>query len=83
MKNILTYNINKMHPDQDVPPQDRNPYTIWYKYAHQNLNLYNKIARKYNMARLQRPLNIKSYDNGDHAHHNYHDNHSHDHHDLH
>ena len=41
-----------------VPPQDRNPYTIWYKYARQNLNLYNKIAIKYNMARLQYPLHI-------------------------
>lgn len=58
IKNILVYNINKMHPDINVPPQDRNPYTIWYKYAHQNLNLYNKIAKKYNMARLQYPLYI-------------------------
>lgn len=48
-----------MHPDDIiVPPQDRNPYTIWYKYAHQKLNLYNKIAIKYNMARLQYPLHI-------------------------
>ena len=48
-----------MHSDDiNVPPKQRNPYTIWYKYANQNLNLYNEIAIKYNMARLQRPLNI-------------------------
>jgi len=48
-----------MHLDDIViPAQDRNPYTIWYKYAHQNLNLYNTIAIKYNMARLQYPLHI-------------------------
>lgn len=42
----------------NVPPKDRNPYTIWYKYANQKLNLYNKIAIKYNMMRLYYPLNI-------------------------
>lgn len=42
----------------NVPPNKRNPYTIWYKYANQNLNLYNLIAMKYNMARLQFPLHI-------------------------
>ena len=41
-----------------IPPKQRNPYTIWYMYAHQNLNLYNSIAIKYNLARLQFPLNI-------------------------
>jgi hypothetical protein len=42
----------------NVPVNKRNPYTIWYNYAHQNLNLYNRIAIKYNMARLLAPLNI-------------------------
>lgn len=41
-----------------VPENQRNPYTIWYSYANQNLNQYNLIAIKYNMARLTRPLNI-------------------------
>jgi hypothetical protein len=42
-----------------IPPQERNPYTIWYKYANQNLNYYNHIVMKYNMARLQYPIHIK------------------------
>jgi hypothetical protein len=41
-----------------VPASQRNPYTIWYNYANQNLNTYNRIAIKYHMARLQFPLNI-------------------------
>jgi len=46
--------------DINVPQKQRNPYTIWYgiNYANQNLNLYNEISIKYNMARLQCPLNI-------------------------
>jgi hypothetical protein len=43
----------------NVPASRRNPYTIWFVYAKQNLNRYNEIAIKYNMARLQYPLNIK------------------------
>ena len=42
----------------NVPENKRNPYTIWYDYANQNLNQYNRIAIKYNMARLLAPLNI-------------------------
>ena len=45
-----------------VPENQRNPYTIWYSYANQNLNQYNLIAIKYNMARLTRPLNIDHTD---------------------
>ena len=43
----------------DVPDNQRNPYTIWFNYANQKLNLYNEIAIKYNMARLQYPLHIR------------------------
>lgn len=46
----------------NVPENQRNPYTIWYSYANQNLNQYNLIAIKYNMARLTRPLNIDHTD---------------------
>ncbi len=42
----------------NVPPSKRNPYTIWFSYANRNLNRYNQIALKYNMARLQFPPNI-------------------------
>ncbi len=42
----------------NVPENKRNPYTIWYYYANQNLNQYNRIAIKYNMARLLETLNI-------------------------
>jgi hypothetical protein len=42
----------------NVPVGQRNPYTIWYNYADQNLYLYNQIARKYHMARLQYPIHI-------------------------
>ena len=44
----------------NVPLKARNPYTIWFnpKYANQNLNMYNRIAMKYNLDRLQFPLNI-------------------------
>jgi len=42
----------------NVPAGQRNPYTIWYNYADQNLYLYNQIARKYHMARLQYPIHI-------------------------
>ena len=42
----------------NVPIKDRNPYTIWFKYANQQLNLYNQIAMKYNMGRLQYPTHI-------------------------
>jgi hypothetical protein len=42
-----------------IPPKNRNPYTLWFKYAHQNLNLYNLLAFKYNMERLQFPIHIK------------------------
>ena len=41
-----------------IPENQRNPYTIWYKYANQNLAKFNRIAFKYNMARLIRPLHI-------------------------
>jgi hypothetical protein len=44
----------------NVPPSQRNPYTIWFKYANQNLNQFNRIAIKYNMERLQFPLNINN-----------------------
>lgn len=43
----------------NIPPSKRNPYTIWFFYANKNLNLYNRIAMKYNMERLQYPLNIQ------------------------
>lgn len=43
-----------------IPENKRNPYNIWFNYANQNLNTYNLIAIKYNMARLQFPLNIKN-----------------------
>lgn len=43
-----------------IPENQRNPYTIWFHYANQNLNNYNRIAIKYNMARLQFPLNINT-----------------------
>ena len=42
----------------NIPPNQRNPYTIWYKYAKKNLNTFNRITIKYNMERLQPPLNI-------------------------
>ena len=44
----------------NVPPSHRKPYTIWFKYANQNLNQFNRIAIKYNMERLQFPLNINN-----------------------
>lgn len=44
--------------DIDVPPKQRNPYNIWFHYADKDLIKYNRIAIKYNMARLQFPLNI-------------------------
>ena len=44
----------------NVPPKDRNPFTIWFNYANQQLNMYNRIAMKYNLARLQYPLNINN-----------------------
>ena len=36
-----------------IPENQRNPYTIWYKYAGQNVNKFNRIAIHYNMERLQ------------------------------
>ena len=42
----------------NVPVNQRNPYTIWYKYAKKNLSLYNRIAAKYHIVRLLAPLNI-------------------------
>jgi hypothetical protein len=42
-----------------IPKSQRNPYTLWFKYANKNLYTYNRIAMKYNMERLQAPLNIK------------------------
>lgn len=42
----------------NIPPAQRNPYTIWFNYANKNLNNYNRIAMKYNMERLQFPLHI-------------------------
>jgi hypothetical protein len=44
----------------NIPQNQRNPYNIWYNYANQNLNQFNRIAIKYNMARLQFPLNINN-----------------------
>jgi hypothetical protein len=44
----------------NIPQNQRNPFTIWYKYANQNLNRFNRIAIKYNMERLQFPLNINN-----------------------
>lgn len=35
-----------------------NVYTLWYNYANQNLNEYNRLAFKYNLPRLISPLNI-------------------------
>ena len=35
-----------------------NTYSLWYGEANQNLNKYNRLARKYNLARLLQPLNI-------------------------
>jgi len=42
-----------------IPEKHRNPYTIWYKYAKQNLHTYNCLAMKYNIDRLQFPLHIR------------------------
>ncbi len=42
-----------------IPPNQRNPYTVWYKYAQQNVNTYNLLAMKYNINRLQPPPNVK------------------------
>ena len=36
-----------------------NTYTLWYGLANQNLSTYNRLAFKYNLARLKQPLNIK------------------------
>jgi len=36
-----------------IPLKERNPYTVWYKYAGQNVNRFNYIAIHYNMGRLQ------------------------------
>jgi len=41
-----------------VPAHDRNTYTLWYKYAHKNFYTYTRLAFKYNIARLQPPVNI-------------------------
>ena len=42
-----------------IPQQERNPYTVWFKYANQNIITYNLLAMKYNINRLQSPPNIK------------------------
>jgi hypothetical protein len=42
-----------------VPPKQRNPYTIWYKYSNKKVNTFNRITIKYNMEKLQPPVNIK------------------------
>ena len=36
-----------------------NPYTLWFGPANQNLTTYNKLAFRYNLIRLKKPLNIK------------------------
>ena len=36
-----------------------NTYSLWYGLAGENLHKYNKLAMKYNLARLQQQLNIK------------------------
>ena len=36
-----------------VPESERNPYTIWYKYAKQNCVYFNKISQHYSMLKLQ------------------------------
>lgn len=42
----------------NVPVNQRNPYTVWFVYAKQNLSVFNAIAMKYHLGRLQPPLNI-------------------------
>ena len=42
-----------------IPTEHLNVYTAYYTYAKQNLMLYNAIAIKYNLPRLQSPLNIR------------------------
>ena len=36
----------------------RNTADLWFNFADQNLHKYNKLAMKWNLARLQQPLNI-------------------------
>jgi hypothetical protein len=35
-----------------IPVGKRNPYTVFYKYAYQNVILYNIYADKYNLEKL-------------------------------
>jgi hypothetical protein len=45
----------------NIPLAQRNPYTIWFKYAKQNVNNFNRITMHYNMERLQPPVYIKHF----------------------
>jgi hypothetical protein len=53
-----SFNQKNLARNINVPDDQRNPYTIWFNYANQNLSVYNSIAFKYNMARLIAPLYI-------------------------
>jgi hypothetical protein len=49
------YNIYKMsHPTklQWIPVGQRNPFTVFYKYANQDIILFNRYANKYNLEKL-------------------------------
>jgi len=38
---------------QWIPVGQRNPYTVFYKYANQDIILFNRYANKYNLEKLQ------------------------------
>jgi hypothetical protein len=44
-----------------IPPSQRNPYTIWFRYANKNVNNFNRITMHYNMERLQPPVYIRGF----------------------
>jgi len=37
---------------QYIPPGQRDPFTVFYKYADSNLTLYNRYAQKYFLVKL-------------------------------
>ena len=52
--NILYAIYNKINWTKIfIPLKEKKTYTIWYKYANQNINIYNLIAIKYNLPRLK------------------------------
>jgi hypothetical protein len=42
------------HPTklQWIPVGQRNPFTVFYKYANQDIILFNRYANKYNLEKL-------------------------------